>query len=381
MKRLLLLSVLLSLAVMNAYAKEWQGFSRGMGIGGWLTNYKRFNVLPEHRRLQITIGDLEHFDSYITEADIANIRKMGFDHVRLGFDQIVMEEEPYKYRERTFRKIDDFIGWCEKHNLNMVLNLHKAVGNYCDIPEKVHLLDDEELQKRFIALWLEFERRYRDKPGLAFEILNEVRNVDPEKWNNLAERTLKAIREKNPDRWVVIGSTSWNSARTLSKLRVLDDPKVVYTFHMYDPYEFTHQRGVLQAGPLYYNRVMEYPTTDVERYRDYHRVHGAKDGGYHGVKAIDRDYLKRLMNGAHEFVKKHPDKILWNGEFGTIRHAPPESRVAYMRDVVSICKEWGIPYCVWNYLSTPNDGNRFSLVDDDTRRILSPELLKACLGE
>ena len=36
---------------------------------------------------------------------------------------------------------------------------------------------------------------------------------------------------------------------------------------------------------------------------------------------------------------------------------------------------------VWNYLSTPNDGNRFSLVDDDTRKILSPELLKACLGE
>ncbi len=382
MKKLILLGALLSLMTVGVEAKDWPGFSRGMGIGGWLTNYKRFNVLPEHRRLQITIGDLEHFDSYITEADIANIRAMGFDHIRLGFDQIVLEEAPYKYRERTFRKIDEFVSWCEKHGLNMVLNLHKAVGNYCDIPERVKLLDNDELQKRFIALWLEFERRYQNKPGLAFELLNEVRPVDPEKWNNLAERAIKAIREKNPNRWIVVGSISWNAASTLNRLRVWDDPKVVYTFHMYEPFAFTHQRGVLQADPLYYNRVMAYPTDDVDRYRDYNKVvHHSKDGGYHGVKAIDRDYLKRLLKGARDFQKKHPDKILWNGEFGTIRHAPPASRVAFMRDVVSICKEWEIPYCVWNYLSTPNDGNRFSLVDDDTRKILSADLLKACLGE
>ena len=126
---------------------------------------------------------------------------------------------------------------------------------------------------------------------------------------------------------------------------------------------------------------MHYPSADVERYRDYHRLHGRADGGYKGVAAIDRDYLKQALRGAHEFVKRHPDKILWNGEFGTIRHAPPASRVAFMRDIVSICREWGIPWCVWNYLSTPNDGNRFSLVDDDTRRFLSQELLDACLGK
>ena len=47
--------------------KRFIGFEHGMGIGGWLTNYKRFNVLPEERRNHITIGDLEHFATYITE--------------------------------------------------------------------------------------------------------------------------------------------------------------------------------------------------------------------------------------------------------------------------------------------------------------------------
>ena len=159
MKKLILAAALAAMVLAPAPAKDWPGFTRGMGIGGWLTNYKRFNVLPESRRLKITVGDLEHFDTYITERDIANIKAMGFDHVRLGFDQIVLEEAPGRYRERTFRKIDDFIAWCEKHGLNMVLNLHKAVGNYCDIAEKVQLLDDKGLQDRFVALWLEFERR------------------------------------------------------------------------------------------------------------------------------------------------------------------------------------------------------------------------------
>ena len=333
---------------------RWPGFDRGMGLGGWLTNYKRFNVLPVDRRMTLTDGDFAHFDSYITEGDVARIAKWGFDHIRLGFDQIVLEEKPGVWRERTFRKIDDFIGWCGKHKVNVVLNLHKAVGNYCDIPGKVQLLDDAGLQDRFIALWLEIERRYHDFPGLAFEILNEVRNVDPEKWNALADRTLKAIRERNPDRWVVIGSTCWNNPETLKRLRVWDDPKVVYTFHMYAPHAFTHQRGVLQAGPLFANADVPYP----------------------GKAAVER-----ALAPAADWVAAHPDKILWNGEFGTIRHMAPIARADYMRDVIGFCRRHGIPYCVWNYLSTPNDGNRFSLVDDDTRDFLSDELYKACLGQ
>ena len=58
-----------------------------------------------------------------------------------------------------------------------------------------------------------------------------------------------------------------------------------------------------------------------------------------------------------------------------------EWRENYMRDVISLCLEHNMPYCVWNYLSTPNDGNRFSLVDDDSRQILSPHLLRIIRGE
>ena len=360
--------------------QTFTGFEHGMGIGGWLTNYKRFNVLPPERRLQLTIGDLEHFATYITEADIRYIAELGMDHIRLGFDQIVLEEAPGIYREEIFAHIDRFITWCKTYHLNVVLNLHKAVGNYCDIKEDVALLDDDTLQERFIALWLALEARYAHDNSIAFELLNEVRDVDPAKWNNLAEKTIAALRRQNPVRKIILGSTCWNHPEALHHVKVYEDENIIYTFHMYKPHEFTHQRGVLQPGPLYYNRVMPYPG-DIERYRDYKLVVSKDANGYPGYDRMDIAYLKDALAPVFAFMDAHPDKILWCGEFGTIRHADIQWRENWMRDVISIFKEHGIPYCVWNYLSTPNDGNRFSLVDDDHRRILSPELAKIIRGQ
>lgn len=360
--------------------KKFTGFERGIGIGGWLTNYKRFNVLPQDRRLCLTVGDFEHFETYITENDVKYIASLGMDHIRLGFDQIVVEEKPYIYREEILSHIDNFINWCEKYNLNIVLNLHKAIGNYCDIEEEIQLLDNEELQNRFIALWTEFEKRYSKKPNIAFEILNEVRDVEPDKWNDLAQKTIKELRNLNKTRKIIIGSTCWNSAHTLKDLKVYDDENVIYTFHMYEPYEFTHQRGVLNSTTLYYNRKMPYPY-DIERYDDFRKVVFDESDYYKGYERMDINFIRNSMEDALDFAKKHPDKILWCGEFGTIRHADIKWRENWMRDVITVLKENEIPYCVWNYLSTPNDGNRFSLVDDDNRKILSEEMARIILGE
>lgn len=358
---------------------EFKGFMHGMGIGGWLTNYKRFNVLPVERRFPLSIGDFEHFDSYITQRDIDYIASLGMDHIRLGFDQVVLEEKTGVYRERIWRLFDSFIEWCEAAGVNIVLNLHKAIGNYCDIPEPVSLMDSVELQDRFIKLWLAFEERYSGKPEIAFELLNEVRDIDPALWNSLAERTITAIRKKNPIRRIIVGSTCWNSPHTLKDLNLYNDPSIIYTFHNYAPFEFTHQRGVLQADPLYYNREMPYPG-DVERYRDFRRYVYGTDNPYPQFERIDREYLRHELQPAFDFAEQHPEKILWCGEFGTIRHCRLEYRENYMRDMIFLLKEHGISYCVWNYLSTPNDGNRFSLVDDDHRRILSPELARIIAG-
>lgn len=355
-------------------------FKKGMGIGGWLTNYKRFNVLPNDKRYELTIGDYEHFESFITESDVINIKNMGMDHIRLGFDQIVLEEAPYVYRERTMRLVQDFVAICQKHDMGIILNLHKCMGNYCDIEESITIFDSAELQDRFVALWLELERRFCDTECVIFELLNEVREVDPESWNDLAERTIKEIRKVNKERKIIVGPICYNNPNKLDKLRVYDDENVIYTFHVYDPSEFTHQQSVLHWKHLYYNRKMEYPCDDIEKYREFYRVVHNNFNAYPHIERLDINYMREILQTAIDFKNAHPDKILWCGEFGTIRHADMRSRENWMRDVITILKENDIPYCVWNYLSTPNDGNRFSLVDDDTREILSKEMLNIING-
>lgn len=360
-------------------SKVWQ-YQHGLGIGGWLTNYKRFNVMQDEWKMRLSPCDYEHFESYITEQDVKYIASLGLDHIRVGFDQIVLEEAPFVYRERTFKLLDNFIAWCKKYKVGCVLNLHKAVGNYCDVPSPVALLDDEELQQRFIAFWVECERRWHDEKEVVFELLNEVLNVAPEKWNSLAERTINAIREKNPTRRIVIGSTWWNSPGTLKDLKLYDDPNIIYTFHFYSPFEFTHQQGVLSGPMLNWNGKMAYPDT-IARYRAFHAyVHNNNDA-YPEYENMDIDALADMMKGAFQFRKDHPDKVLWLGEFGTIRHCRPEYRENWMHDVILLAKQHGISTCSWNYLSTPNDGNRFSLVDDDTRRILTPKLAAYIAGK
>ncbi len=360
--------------------KQLKGFGRGMGIGGWLTNYKRFNVLPREWRLKITKGDMEHFESYITEEDVAYIASLGMDHIRLGFDQIVLEESPYVYRGKILAILREFADWCKKYNLRLVLNMHKAVGNYCDIPEESGLMQTEELQNRFVAVWVRLEEEFAEDHEIVFELLNEVVGSTAEEWNYVAEKAVAAIREKNPNRLIVIGGIDWNNPPGLDHIKVYDDENIIYTFHCYAPHEFTHQQGVLQASPLYYNRKMAYPSDDIERYRDYHRLFG-KETAYPEIDRMDIGFLRKYMEPAKRFIENHPDKILWCGEFGTIRHCNIKYRENWMRDVITILKEWEIPYCVWNYLSTPNDGNRFSLVDDDDRKILSEEMGRIIRGE
>lgn len=360
--------------------RKFIGFERGMGIGGWLTNYKRFHLLGNDKKRILTIGDYEHFQSYITENDVKNIADMGFDHIRLGFDQVVVEDENGNYRENIFSLLDSFIAWCEKYKINVVLNLHKAIGNYCDVGDDVSLFDDKNLQDGFVKLWLYFEKRYSFKPAVAFELLNELSTTAADEWNKIAWRTIGEIRKLNKDRKIIVGGIEFNSVYGLKDIEVRDDENVIYTFHMYEPFEFTHQRGVLHTGPCFYNRDMPYPG-DIERYKDFRTTVWGQTQAYKEYEQMDKKFIHDYLAPAKEFIEKNPKAILWCGEFGTIRHAKIEWRKAWFKDVIEFFKQNEIPYSVWNYLSTPNDGNRFSLVDDDDRKILSQDLLNILLGK
>ncbi len=162
--------------------KPFEKIKRGMGVGGWIANYKRGDFLPKGTIFFFFLGNREHFERYLTEWDVQNIKALGMDHIRIPFAQYVVEEydKPFSYREDMLKLLDRMIGWCLDAGLEVVLNLHHAIGDYANIPGQDGLLDSKLLTERFIRLWEMLEDRYHDL-DIIFEPLNEITTTDCEK--------------------------------------------------------------------------------------------------------------------------------------------------------------------------------------------------------
>ncbi|HEX2950670.1 MAG TPA: glycoside hydrolase family 5 protein [Armatimonadota bacterium] len=358
--------------------KKFDGYMHGIGIGGWLTNYRRFKFIPRELRTILTEGDIQHFDTYITQQDIDAIASWGCDHIRLAFDYLVLEDEenPFVYKEEGFKYLDNCLQWCKQAGINLLFDLHKAPGSFCDNADDTTLDNNPQEQERFVQLWRAMAERYRGEGDhVAFELLNEVGFSDHGHWNALAKRAIDGIRGIDAQRKIVVGTNWGNAPEALKFLEVYDDDNVVYTFHCYAPWEFTHQRAVIIPMIASFNRYMDYPG-DLKPYYDYKAFAHEDSGSYDGLERMDRKFLERVLQPAVDFRQQHPDKALCCSEFGVIRHANMQSRENYYRDIIAICDEHGIGHSAWNYLSAPYDANRFSIVDDWDRKPLSEELIR-----
>jgi len=357
--------------------KEFKGFMHGIGIGGWLTNYRRLRYVPEEWRENITVGDIEHFDSYITEKDIRQIASWGCDHVRLAFDYLIIED-PKNHKHLNpwgFCYLDRCLKWCRKYNLNVIFDLHRADGAFCDITGKQAMFNDPQMQERFLWLWRQMAEHFKEeKERVVFELLNEV-DTTGDKWNGLVLRAVDAIHEIDPDCIIMVGGNKGASIDTLKAVEQVPRPNVVYTFHCYEPFLFTHQKAIII--PLHHaiNRTVRYPDSMAPLRESSMSIWGHDDflGPF---ERFDREYLYSRLAIAEEFMTRYPNAIVTLGEFGTINHVDITSRENYYRDVIDWCRARGIGYTAWNYLSTPYDANRFGVINDWTRRPLSRKLAK-----
>ena len=57
---------------------------------------------------------------------------------------------------------------------------------------------------------------------VAYELLNEPVAPDPADWNRVALGALAAVREREPERTVVLGSNQFQSCDTFDRLEVPD---------------------------------------------------------------------------------------------------------------------------------------------------------------
>lgn len=337
--------------------KKFDGFLAGVNLGGWISQYRN--------------ADKEHFSTFIKEEDIMQIASWGMDHVRLPIDYMILEDDdkPFSYKEEGFGYIDRCIGWCIKHRLNIVLDLHRAAGYAFHSLSENRLFNNEELQSRFIALWKEFARRYKKYTGnVVFELLNEIVEPDSSRWNSLSRRTIEGIREIDKSRTIIIGGNNYNSVWELRNLDRLEDSNLVYTFHFYEPHIFTHQRAGWEPEMKELDFIVHYPSGR-EEYEQYLKKTEKFMHKYELFMVSDKEYLRHFLKPALEFMKDR-NVILYCGEYGVIDYAPAESNLNWHRDLSSLLIEHGIGRAVWTYKLMS-----FPMVDAASR-VKDPELIK-----
>lgn len=316
------------------------GFQHGVNLGGWLS--------------QCVDTTEEHFNTFITEADIAQIANMGLDHVRLPVDYNWIEDEQGAPIESGLKHIDDCVGWCEARGLNLLLDLHKAFGYTFDPldvdADREIFFHDAALQARFIALWQRLARRYGAHPGVAFDLLNEVVSPDVAgEWNGIVDRAIAAIREIAPLTWIVVGGVRYNNVKSVPLLDPPKDARVVYNFHCYEPMIFTHQKAYWVEG-MPADLCVSYPD-DLGRYQALSEqlsfdLAGAIAGEQ--VDALGPQFFEALFAPALRAAAQY-DAPLYCGEYGVIDRAPAEDALRWHGDIARVFDRHGIGRALWNY--------------------------------
>lgn len=246
---------------------------RGINLGGWMLqetwmcpvvgsecNLDSINLLKSRGFTDEEIESLfmTYADNFIIEQDIENIAKMNMTCIRLPFwYRNFMDENLDFYTENHddnpgFQLIDRLVGWAEKYDLYVILDMHGCPGGQSTdhttgTLNKNELYTSEENLDAMQRLWEAIAARYKDNGTVcAYDIMNEPMNNNTEVENGwpaqsetaldytymVYERMIAAIRAIDTNHIITIEGI-WTPY-------VLRDPadygweNMMYQLHLYD---------------------------------------------------------------------------------------------------------------------------------------------------
>ena len=349
MKPVRLAFVLLSLSLFirpaaHAQSIAWQrASSMGMGINlSWLENYWNGSKANDYQDYL----DMSSIAS--KKQQLSLMHELGFKTVRLpvSFDHWASHTAPYRIvKTQYFAAIDSILAWAKQYDLKVIIDDHHG-----SLDDSNHV--KQELP-RLVAIWQQVANRYKntDPNKVFFELYNEPHNISDEAWKQCAVQLLKTVRSIAPRHTIIVGGESWNSISGLERLGPLPDDNIIYTFHFYDPFLFTHQ-GAQWAGtketsntgiPFPYDAASMPPLNPASKgtwgERNYKSYSSA------GTAAS----LKKELESAKAFSERYKVPVFC-GEWGSYKKYPDvASRARYMATIKGLLEELHIPFAYWEW--------------------------------
>jgi endoglucanase len=235
---------------------------------------------------------------------------------------------------------------------------------------------------------------------VALELMNEP-PVQPSAWQPMLEAAYAAARSHSANLLLVLEGGDEASAGALMAMRTAffaKDPALLFSFHYYDPYQFTHQGASWNAAR--YLADVPYPArarslddsltatealiaqsdmTELQKSRAYQdaqaRLEDYRASGFDAA-TIAHDF-RQIAAWAH--AQGIPDSRILLGEFGArqtalqLVGARAAERTQWFNDVRTAAEANGFGWAAWTY----RGGGGFALAQSDADNDIEPDVAHA----
>lgn len=310
----------------------------------------------------------------IKDSDFENIKQLGMDVVRLpiNFHSNVGSAPDYKLDEGYLSNLDAAVNTITGHGLWVILDHHSlSVETFPN--------DGEAL---ITACCKQLAQRYKGRDKVALELFNEPfgRYLSLH-WPAMQGRIIKAVRACDPN--LIIVATGWGSGpKNLLDLPEYNDPRVIYTFHYYNPSMFTHQGAYWDEN---YVSLSAYPFPyDASRMPAINQAWQSEPylsflySSFAEAATVNK--IREEITEVADWAAAH-GKLVFCGEFGALNTSEPTDRYCWYKAVGDIMAEKNIPWTIWQYndqqlqnFSIFNGAQTFDQLDTEMMKALGVEL-------
>jgi aryl-phospho-beta-D-glucosidase BglC (GH1 family) len=356
-------------------AAEAEGASPPEGVSDARFGRLACGINLSHWFAQSPRGDYsrEHLTTYNTERDLDLIARMGFSHVRLTLNPKAISDAPegLPFHAERLALLDAAVAGFLARHVAVVVDLHP------DDNFKTPLAKDDAAVERLVAFWRALAAHFAgtDPERVFFEVMNEPVIPDAARWNAVQKQVLAAMRASAPRHTLIATGPRWSSVDELEKVEPVADRNVVYNFHCYEPFRFTHQ-GATWAGDWVKGlKNAPYPSNPeavAGVLADLPDEKARENMIQYGKENWNAEKIDAVIARAAAWGKKKGVPLTCN-EFGVYRKvAPTEARLRWIRDVRTALEKHHIGWAMWDYA-----GGFSVVVEKDGRRVPDPATLES----
>lgn len=304
-------------------------FTKGVNLTDWLASESLQSIT---------------FSRY-DKSDLQDIKSLGADVIRVPVSLLKMSSGYPEYRlDPVFLHfLNSAVDMAEEVKINLIIDNH---------PNQLGTATPDTVDRYLIPVWQQIAREMKNRSSFVhYELLNEPRGITDLQWNNLQQKIIDSIRAIDTTHYIIVTPSGYSSYNNLKNMRIFRDPKIIYTFHFYDPFLFTHQGAswanpslVPLAGmPFPYRAEKMPPLPEVLKNTS---AEGAYNYYYKNATVEKVRSLIDIVKAWKQYYKVN----VYCGEFGVfIPNSPDSDRVTWYGLVRQLLEERNIAWTTWDY--------------------------------